>query len=90
MYTFFFCTYSIQIPSIKNIIIVHDDLESILGKAKIKEGGSAEGHNGLKSIINSFKGEKDFLRLKIGIDRPPSKEPEVVASYVLEKFGLEE
>lgn len=51
------------------MIVVHDDLESAIGKAKIKEGGSAEGHNGLKSIINSFRGQNDFLRLKIGIGK---------------------
>ena len=44
------------------------------------------GHNGIKSIIDNFKGEKEFLRLKIGIDRPHSKDVNVVSDYVLGKF----
>ena len=65
---------------------MHDDLESIVGKCKVKETGSAEGHNGLKSIIENCGGGKDFKRLKIGIDRPKSKNPVIVASYVLSNF----
>lgn len=51
------------------MIIVHDDLDSPVGKAKFKIGGSAEGHNGLKSIIKII-GDKEFMRLKLGIGRP--------------------
>ena len=71
-----------QIPT-QNIIIVHDDLDSHVGKCKIKVGGSAEGHNGLKSIISAL--DANFLRLKIGIGRPNSKDPEIVSDYVLSK-----
>ena len=52
-----------------------------MGKCKIKVGGSAEGHNGLKSIIQSLN--PNFQRLKIGIGRPDSKEPDIVADYVM-------
>ncbi|KAL4464036.1 hypothetical protein ABPG74_005973 [Tetrahymena malaccensis] len=72
-----------------NQYIVHDDLESKPGKFKIKNGGSPEGHNGLKSIIDSI-GSKDFQRLKIGIGRPDSKDPEVVANYVTSNISSEE
>lgn len=41
-----------DISSMKDLIVVHDDLEGKFGKIRIKDGGSAEGHNGLKSIIN--------------------------------------
>ncbi len=54
-------------------MVVHDDLDNKIGKCKVKEGGSPEGHNGLKDIIK-YTGNS-FLRLKIGIDRPNSKDP---------------
>lgn len=53
------------------------------GKCKVKIGGSANGHNGLKSIIQNIG--SDFIRLKLGIGRPQSKEPEIVSDYVLSK-----
>jgi len=43
-----------KVSNINQCLVVHDDLESKLGKFKIKEGGSAEGHYGLKSIINAI------------------------------------
>jgi PTH1 family peptidyl-tRNA hydrolase len=64
-------------------IIVHDDLERPLGKVTVKNGGSANGHNGIRSIISELK-TSDFQRIRIGIDRPASKDH--VASYVLEPF----
>mmetsp|Transcript_18585 Transcript_18585/g.1638 ORF Transcript_18585/g.1638 Transcript_18585/m.1638 type:complete len:80 (-) Transcript_18585:112-351(-) len=63
-----------KLKSMDDVIIVHDDLDTKTGKSKVKVGGSPEGHNGLKSIISQM-GTKDFLRLKIGIDRPESHEP---------------
>ena len=70
----------------ENILVIHDDLESKFGTIKFKNGGSANGHNGLKSII-SFIG-KDFLRCKFGIDRPENKA--AVSNYVLSKFSKQE
>jgi PTH1 family peptidyl-tRNA hydrolase len=65
---------------------VHDDLDNALGKCKVKEGGSPEGHNGLKSIIEHI-GSKDFRRLKYGISRPASHDSAEVARYVLGNFS---
>ena len=64
------------------LVIVHDELESPLGKVKLKKGGSVKGHNGLKSCKQSLNGE-DFWRLGIGIGRPVSRESDDVAAYVL-------
>lgn len=66
----------------ENILVVHDELEQPLGAVKLRFGGSARGHNGLKSIIASCGDQ--FARLRIGIGRPDSKEE--VPSYVLENF----
>lgn len=67
---------------LSQIIIAHDDVDEVLGKVKIKQEGSASGHNGLKSLIVSL-GTTKFHRLKIGIGRPSSSD---VTSYVLTKF----
>lgn len=66
----------------ENILVVHDELEQPFGNLKIRVGGSARGHNGLKSIIASCGDQ--FARLRFGIGRPEFKED--VPHYVLEKF----
>ena len=52
--------------SAKDILVVHDDLDLPLGKIRIREKGSAGGHNGLKSII-AHLGTQEFPRIKVGI-----------------------
>lgn len=66
----------------EEILVVHDELEKPFGFVGFRLGGSARGHNGLRSII-SVCGD-NFPRLRIGIDRPENKED--VADYVLAKF----
>ncbi|MFA6066493.1 MAG: aminoacyl-tRNA hydrolase [Candidatus Babeliaceae bacterium] len=75
---------SLQKKGIKpeEILVVHDELELPFGKVAIKQGGSAKGHNGLKSII-SYIGDA-FSRLRCGIGRPEQRED--VADYVLNNF----
>lgn len=67
----------------QNILVVHDELEYPFGKIKIRFGGSARGHNGLRSIID--QAGKEFARLRFGIGRPERKED--VSKYVLEDFS---
>lgn len=71
------------------LVIVHDELESPMGKIKIKKGGSAKGHNGLKSCKGSLGG-MDFWRLSVGIGRPLSRESDDVADYVLKTMTVVE
>ena len=66
----------------ENILVVHDELEQPFGAIKIRQGGSARGHNGLKSIIAACGDQ--FARVRFGIARPAIKED--VPNYVLEKF----
>ena len=66
----------------ENIIVVHDELEFPFGKVAIKFGGSARGHNGLRSIIDACG--NDFYRVRCGIARPENRE--FVAEYVLKPF----
>ena len=72
------------------LVVVHDDLESKLGKVKLKIGGSAKGHNGVKSIIDNLGGRNDFRRILIGIGRPTSRSEEAVSNFVLAKFSRDE
>lgn len=71
------------------LVVVHDELESPLGKIKLKVGGSARGHNGLKSCVSSFGGMA-FTRIGVGIGRPESRESRDVANYVLKKMSAVE
>ncbi|TVY42644.1 Peptidyl-tRNA hydrolase [Lachnellula occidentalis] len=69
------------------LVVVHDELELGMGEVKVKDGGaSAKGHNGLKDIARYMKGQK-WARIGVGIGRPESREPGVVAGYVLRKMG---
>ncbi|HRN78464.1 MAG TPA: aminoacyl-tRNA hydrolase [Candidatus Dependentiae bacterium] len=67
----------------QHILVVHDELEQPFGKLSFKIGGSAKGHNGLRSIME-FCGQ-DFARLRFGIGRPERKED--VGNYVLQNFS---
>lgn len=67
----------------ENILVVHDELEKPFGNISIKKGGSAKGHNGLRSIIQYCGPE--FVRLRFGIGRPEHKQE--VGTYVLSPFS---
>lgn len=67
----------------ENILVIHDELELPFGKMRIKHGGSARGHNGLRSIIERCGA--DFPRLSFGIGRPEQRE--MVGDYVLQNFS---
>ncbi|MCJ1392337.1 hypothetical protein MMC18_005204 [Xylographa bjoerkii] len=71
-------------PSAK-LVVLHDELESPLGKIKMKIGGSAKGHNGIKDITKALGGA-EFVRIGVGIGRPESRESRDVASFVLRKM----
>jgi PTH1 family peptidyl-tRNA hydrolase len=75
-----------QIP-LEHLLIVHDDLDLPPGIARIKRNGGHGGHNGLRDIINCL-GQRDFLRLRIGIGHPGSGQD--VVSYVLNRPSAED
>lgn len=70
-----------------HILVIHDELQFPLGEVKIKEGGSAAGHKGVKSIHESLS-TQDIPRLRLGIGRPLDATP--VDEYVLQKFSPQE
>lgn len=69
------------------ILVVHDELDLDLGSVRIKKGGGLNGHNGLKDIRKSLE-TPDFLRLQVGIGRPPGRMSP--ASFVLKPFSTSE
>ncbi|MCJ1466906.1 hypothetical protein MMC07_005528 [Pseudocyphellaria aurata] len=66
------------------LVVLHDELESPLGKAKARSGGSTKGHNGLKSCVGTL-GAKAFVRIGIGIGRPESRDSDDVSRFVLRR-----
>lgn len=75
-----------KIP-VENTLIVQDELDFPLGIFKFLQGGSAGGHNGIRSIEESLGGQQ-IARLRLGIGRPTTPQP--IEDYVLERFTKEE
>jgi PTH1 family peptidyl-tRNA hydrolase len=70
-----------------DVVVVHDDLDLEFGRVRLKIGGGEGGHNGLRSVASALA-SKDFLRVRIGIGRPPGRKDPAV--FVLEKFSAVE
>jgi PTH1 family peptidyl-tRNA hydrolase len=75
-----------KIQSLKDVLIVHDDMDLEPGEVKLKDGGGHSGHNGLKDIINRVG--SDFMRLRFGIGHPPVKKD--TNSWVIKRPNPEE
>lgn len=70
----------------EDIIVVHDDMDLPLGKIRLRQKGSAGGHNGIRSLI-SHVGTENFKRIRVGVDHPAKS---TVVDYVLGKFTKEQ
>ncbi len=74
-----------------NLLVIHDDLDLPLGKLRIRQGGGSGGHKGIESIVSCL-GSQDFVRLRVGIGRPPATEDSSeisdadIIAYVLSDF----
>lgn len=68
-------------------IVLHDEIDIPFGQLRLKLGGGEGGHNGLRSISSSF-GTRDYLRVRVGVDRPPGRMD--AAAYVLRDFSSPE
>lgn len=73
--------------SLEELLIIYDDLDLPTGKIRLREKGSAGGHNGIKSTI-AHVGAQEFKRIRVGISRPQNGM--AVADYVLGKFSSDE
>jgi PTH1 family peptidyl-tRNA hydrolase len=67
------------------IVVLHDEIDLPFGDIRVRLGGGLAGHNGLKSLKASLGGV-DFHRVRIGVGRPPTTDPDRVAAYVLGRF----
>jgi PTH1 family peptidyl-tRNA hydrolase len=68
------------------VLAVHDEIDLPFGDVRSRLGGGLAGHNGLKSLKQHL-GSADFARVRIGVARPDSTDPEIVAAYVLGRFS---
>ena len=71
----------------KDIVVIYDDLDLATGRLRLRQKGSAGGHNGIKSMIQHL-GTQEFNRIRVGINRPPAGMK--VPDYVLQKFSTDE
>ncbi len=67
------------------VVVVHDEIDLSFGEVQVRQGGGLAGHNGLKSLKRGF-GDTEFWRVRVGVGRPDSTDPEIVSSYVLSRF----
>ncbi|RHZ86404.1 hypothetical protein Glove_51g39 [Diversispora epigaea] len=76
-----------------DIIVIHDDLQREPGKISLKNGGSANGHNGVKSVMDLLN-TKSFRRLRVGVGRPPAaiddRSTEIISKWVLARISKKE
>jgi len=67
------------------VLVVHDEIDLPFGDVRTRVGGGLAGHNGLKSLRRGL-GSADFARVRVGVGRPDSTDPEIVAAYVLGRW----
>ena len=67
------------------VLVLHDEIDLPFGEIRVRVGGGLAGHNGLKSLRDGL-GSADFARVRVGVGRPPTTDPDRVAAYVLGRF----
>jgi peptidyl-tRNA hydrolase, PTH1 family len=67
------------------VLVVHDEIDLPFGEVRSRTGGGLAGHNGLRSVRREL-GSADFARVRVGVGRPDSSDPEIVSAYVLGRF----
>ena len=75
---------SLKVP-LDRIVVLHDEIDLPFGEVQVRQGGGLAGHNGLKSLKRGF-GDPEFWRVRVGVGRPDSTDPEIVSAYVLGRF----
>jgi PTH1 family peptidyl-tRNA hydrolase len=71
----------------KHLLVIHDDIDLVFGKIKIKQKGGDGGHKGVMSLVEAF-GSGAFVRIRVGIGRPDTREE--VEGYVLNRFDAQQ
>jgi peptidyl-tRNA hydrolase, PTH1 family len=76
---------SLKVP-LDRVVVLHDEIDLPFGEIQTRIGGGLAGHNGLKSLKRGF-GETEFWRVRVGVGRPDSADPEIVSRHVLGRFS---
>jgi PTH1 family peptidyl-tRNA hydrolase len=76
---------ALKVP-LERVLVLHDEIDLPFGEIRVRLGGGLAGHNGLKSLKAGL-GSADFGRVRAGVGRPPTTDPDRVAAYVLGRFG---
>jgi peptidyl-tRNA hydrolase, PTH1 family len=71
------------------VVVVHDEIDLPFGRIEARLGGGLAGHNGLKAVRAAL-GSPDFHRIRVGVGRPDSTDPEIVSGHVLGRFSESE
>ncbi|MET0511689.1 MAG: aminoacyl-tRNA hydrolase [Thermoleophilaceae bacterium] len=69
-----------------HVVAVHDEIDLPVGRIEVRLGGGLAGHNGLKSLKRGL-GSADFRRVRVGVGRPDTTDPEIVSAHVLGRFS---
>ena len=75
---------ALKLP-LERVLVIHDEIDIPFGDIRARLGGGLAGHNGLKSLRRELGGA-EFARVRVGVGRPSSSDPEIVAAYVLDRF----
>ena len=75
---------SFKLP-LERVLVVHDEIDLPFDDVRTRLGGGLAGNNGLKSIKRELGGP-DFMRVRVGVGRPDSTDPEIVSAHVLGRF----
>jgi PTH1 family peptidyl-tRNA hydrolase len=67
------------------VLVLHDEIDLPFGDVRTRTGGGLAGHNGLKSLRRGL-GSPDFVRVRLGVGRPDSTDPEIVSAHVLGRW----
>ncbi len=75
---------ALKVP-LDRVLVLHDEIDLPFGEIRVRIGGGLAGHNGLKSLKQGL-GSADVARVRVGVGRPPTTDPDRVAAYVLSRF----
>jgi PTH1 family peptidyl-tRNA hydrolase len=75
---------SLKVP-LERLVVLHDEIDLPFGRIQVRQGGGLAGHNGVRSVAGGVGGP-DFWRVRIGVGRPDTTDPEIVSAHVLGRF----
>ncbi|HEX8205551.1 MAG TPA: aminoacyl-tRNA hydrolase [Solirubrobacteraceae bacterium] len=76
---------ALRLRDLEHVLVLHDEIDLPFGEIRTRVGGGLAGHNGLKSLKREL-GDPGFQRVRVGVGRPDSTDPEIVAAHVLGKW----